>query len=325
MGNVATAISHDHILTNKVSIPMHTNTPASPSETDAQTDHSYSDTPSSLSNDDCSPSRSQASDDDSPTSSITSGEHSMKQAVNMAVENVAGDPTRHINVMSSAALTKKQQAIVAAAAVDMEQLRDAVGFARASPETAFLSLDVEKDEASSAILEIGITLYLPSRPTITLASCHFVLTEHKNKKNVFCVNDREAFGYGETTEITIARLHNWWNTVTRHLRSLQDNGGYVCLVGHTILSDIRWLHTIGVTFVGIPTIDIANVEKFATGTHQATGLYQLAARYGVQPAGPAHNAGNDAAVTMRTCIMQANTHLNAKFRLPIHNSTGEEG
>ncbi|KAJ3062668.1 hypothetical protein HDU98_001466 [Podochytrium sp. JEL0797] len=225
----------------------------------------------------------------------------------------------------------------------LEEARRRVGCAR-EEGTVFLSLDVEAYERDqSKLIEIGWTLYNPSRYGATLLAKHFVLEENQHLANGQYVPDvRHAFRFGDTEVESL-------EYVVQLLKLDVDGGGDgggggVVVVGHAVAGDIAWLKQCGVE-LGVDSEsprDEKEEEEKGKGKEVAAAVREeerggpvvvfdtaeldcamhgrlKAQRFSVQRMcealgcmddeaardAPFHNAGNDAYLTMQAFLKMA--------------------
>lgn len=160
-----------------------------------------------------------------------------------------------------------------------------------------LFVDVEANEVKNSqggrdILDIGVVSVIPGQD---IRYRSIVVEEHIHVRNETAVNNPEGFAHGTPDIMSHAAM------VMEMIKELGmiAGGRSGVLVLHTMVNDIKWLESAGVTMTGVEICDIAQVQRAWDQAVSNKSLANLAAEYGVEVDAMVHNGGNDAYTTMR--------------------------
>jgi DNA polymerase III alpha subunit (gram-positive type) len=152
-------------------------------------------------------------------------------------------------------------------------------------------IDVEQHEFSKKLLEVGITEYYPS--TNTTVHHHYIIEEYYSKRNRRNVPDnKDNFDFGTSVQISI---HNLKQIMDFHLRDAHH------VVGHSFSNDVKMLENY-MTIDHNKIIDTQNLAKYYFGENRLFSLTSILNNLKIRHEN-LHNAGNDAAFTMR-CLLE---------------------
>lgn len=176
---------------------------------------------------------------------------------------------------------------------------------------SIVSIDIEAYEwCHSLLLEIGVSEYFTWEDRIQ--SDHFVIEENEWRRNGTIVSDhRHKFSFNQTQ--VVKQDH-----VLRYLKSLFPEGSRVCLLGHNIAADMKYLCEADPEFKTIfdpsnddlDIFDTQKVHKELKGLKNPTNLEGvLKDLYGKAP-DSLHNAGNDARYTLIAMLKMAGVDIN---------------
>jgi len=248
------------------------------------------------------------------------------------VELPKGPPPKKI-CLCSLDLTKRQAKIVEEAHMHKKKATAILERIMGCPNTFFVALDVEKDEArgSLRLLQVGLDMVATDESaaagegkrqiaTTMRVPLQLVALGTEHIVNKWCPTDANAFAHGtptysEETEI-LGLIH-------KILDCARTTGNGV-IVGHTLQSDVGWiegrakqlkelgLFSDDIDFSDIPMIDISILDRSLRGSYQSRKLAVIGSDLGVPFIGDPHNAGNDAVHTMECFKKLATQELGVR-------------
>ncbi|KAF3988553.1 hypothetical protein FT663_03488 [Candidozyma haemuli var. vulneris] len=177
-------------------------------------------------------------------------------------------------------------------------------------QMVLISIDVEAFERDhSVVTEVGIAVYEPksSRGMVMpfIQSGHIVIAGTEDVRNgTFVADHKDFFNGGKTLTMDLhSAAQAIKDLISKHTRKGTRYGTGVCLVGHGIGQDVKWLKHIGVS---IGSARILDTQKLLCMTHGKKGSsLKNGLKLVRQPCAFLHNAGNDAYYTMVLCLCLA--------------------
>jgi len=166
-----------------------------------------------------------------------------------------------------------------------------------------LSIDLEVAISTSGdeVLEVGIAWAHPSQPCTSERCHHLVVEENAHLHNAGRYNQVDNFLFGRSERV---KKEDVTGRIHRIMQPLLAQANNVCLVGHTIGNDLKWLRNVNVDvgemLAGVEICDIGQAYQAMRGETQLTGLGRMMAAYYL-PNQNAHNAGNDAYYGVQVC------------------------
>lgn len=222
---------------------------------------------------------------------------------------------------------------------EMRKLDDWLASAVQSMPRVVVCIDIEADETSNKILEMGADLWLSEPPpgsTQQRYQRHFVVRENADIVNVHCPQNRDGYKHGRSITIDEAKLMAWTRLLLQEMSPRTADTSVVTpciLVGHTVTNDMRWLSKrstelrmenkidFELSFTNVETLDVALVDRAEQQSHQNRALKKIGKAWKVPFEGDPHNAGNDAVHTMELLSAMA----QSRIRLPELLACGKKG
>ncbi|KAF3988551.1 hypothetical protein FT663_03486 [Candidozyma haemuli var. vulneris] len=177
-------------------------------------------------------------------------------------------------------------------------------------EVALIAIDFEAWEKDTELVtEIGISIYDPMKQKGALIpfiqSSHIIIKENEKRKNgKYVPNHTANFNGGRSLVMSLAEAAKGINDIiaSNNLPN-KSHGAGVCLVGHGMSQDLKWLKDMG---VDVGCAGIIDTQEVLSYTHdKKVSSLKKALRLVRQPCAFLHNAGNDAYYTMLLCLCLA--------------------
>ena len=196
-------------------------------------------------------------------------------------------------------------------------------------EPVFICIDLEAFEfAQEKITEVGVSV-LDSRHVVgtdpgpdgmgwlsKITTRHLIIKEHKhlvNKRFVHGCPDKFNFGNSEIVKLghVNTTLTQLFDNPSPHSVLASDLGGRkLILVGHGLSNDTAYLEKLHFApHANGNIIQDIDTQRFVGTKKKPVGLGRLMAGLGVSPEN-LHNAGNDAAYTLRALVLMTVQHTN---------------
>lgn len=169
-----------------------------------------------------------------------------------------------------------------------------------------ISIDFEALEGTNKITEVGVSVYDPWNskggllPFIQLV--HVIIRENQHLYNRnYVPNHKENFNGGRSLVMGLQEVaDSILKLIARNSFQELPPGLGVCIVGHGLTNDLKWLQQMGVDIGNADTIDTQELLCYTHGHKKASLEHAL--RLVRQPFAFLHNAGNDAYYTLLLCL-----------------------
>ncbi|KAK6201658.1 uncharacterized protein RJT21DRAFT_114272 [Scheffersomyces amazonensis] len=180
-----------------------------------------------------------------------------------------------------------------------------------------VSIDVEAYERSQKkITEIGVVIYDPeqSKNSIfpVIKSFHIIVKEHHRFFNkTFVPDNKHRFMGGISYVLSLKDCKLFIEGVIEKYIN-EENGAFV---GHHIVSDLKWLRSLGIKFD--QNIDIVDTGQIYTISRSSGNLREILRSLGI-PHALLHNAANDAYYTLLAAMALCDPNIRIRDNLDFH-------
>jgi DNA polymerase III epsilon subunit-like protein len=184
----------------------------------------------------------------------------------------------------------------------------------------YVSIDIEvweQDTKNAPVLEVGVAWVESSASQMvevsTIMCTHYIIQENAHLRNGrYCADNQDRFNFGASEVICEPEVATRLGNIFDKIRNRSQR---VCLVGHNVQQDIKWLATLGcATLLQLEVVcDVGMAFQAQMGLLQARKLSKMMDFYEIQYSN-LHNGANDAFYTLELFLCMVEQVQGEKLR-----------